>query len=303
MSGFFEGILTGVWMYTKSPLFYVLIGLLLLRGVYRIKRPAIRGAIGEWMVNRKLTKLGAEYHIFADVYVPNGEGGYTQVDHIVLSPYGVFVIETKHYSGWIYGSERQKNWTQVIYKRKERLYNPIWQNYGHIQSLKGYLHKEELDVHSIISFSSDATFKFKEPFETAYVIHVNELNRVIKNYHETVFTEIELSHMNQSLEKLLITEKQEKRKVKKEHLHSVKSKQKEQKPRQSVNTKSKQQKNASKELNQVELKKRVDVTKPIESVGNCPRCASELVQRKGKFGEFTGCSAYPKCRYTLKTKA
>ncbi|MCM3756355.1 NERD domain-containing protein [Sporosarcina aquimarina] len=303
MSGFYEGILTGIWMYTKSPLFYVLIGLLLLRVVYRIKRPAIRGAVGEWQVNRKLAKLGDEYRIFSDIYVPNGEGGYTQVDHIVLSHYGVFVIETKHYSGWIYGSERQKNWTQVIYKRKERMYNPIWQNYGHIQSLKGYLHKEELEVHSIISFSSDATFKFKEPFETADVIQIHELNHVIKTYHETVFTEIELSHMNQSLEKLRMTDKQEKRKVKKEHLQSVKSKKREQKPRQIVTAKSKQKKDRINELNQVKIKKQVNLRNSTETLGSCPRCASELVQRKGRFGEFTGCSAYPKCRFTLKTEA
>lgn len=302
MSGFFDGVFNGIWMYTKSPLFYVLMGLLLLRGVYRIKRPAIRGAIGEWMVNRKLTKLGAEYRVFTDIYVPNGESGYTQVDHIVLSPYGVFVIETKHYSGWIYGSERQKNWTQVIYKRKERLYNPIWQNYEHIQSLKDYLHKEELGVHSIIVFSSDSTFKFKDPFETAFVIHIKELIRVIKNYNETVYTEFELNHMNLLLEKLCIADKQEKRRVKKAHIHSVKSKQREQKQRQSVNSNA-NQKTASKGSAQVKMKKQVDVMNPIISIGNCPRCASELVLRKGKFGEFKGCSAYPRCRYTLKTEA
>lgn len=295
--------MTGLLMYTKSPLFYLLLGLLLLRGVYQIKRPAIRGAIGEWIVNRKLSKLGAEYRIFADLYVPNGEGGNTQIDHIVTSPYGVFVIETKHYSGWIYGSDRQKNWTQVIYKRKERLYNPTWQNYGHIQSLKDYLHNEELEVHSIIVFSSDATFKFQKPFETAHVIHVNELSRVIKKYQESVFKDAEFNHINQLLEKLIIPDKQEKRIVKRAHLKSVKSKQVEQKPQRSAKSNTKLPKSGKRESDHVKLVKRGNSANHIDFIGNCPRCASELVYRNGKYGRFIGCSSYPTCRYTLKIEA
>lgn len=56
------------------------------------------------------------------------------IDHVVISKYGVFVIETKNYRGWIIGNEKSEYWTQVIYKRKERLYNPIKQNYGHIKA-------------------------------------------------------------------------------------------------------------------------------------------------------------------------
>jgi len=54
----------------------------------------------------------------------------------VVSNYGIFVIETKNYKGWIIGNEFDDYWTQVIFKRKEKLYNPIKQNYGHIQALK-----------------------------------------------------------------------------------------------------------------------------------------------------------------------
>jgi hypothetical protein len=63
----------------------------------------------------------------------------TQIDHIVVSNYGIFVIETKNYKGWIMGNEYDEYWRQVIYKRKEKLYNPIKQNYGHILALKGVL--------------------------------------------------------------------------------------------------------------------------------------------------------------------
>ncbi|MGG0644131.1 NERD domain-containing protein [Sporosarcina gallistercoris] len=306
MTGFFEGFLTGIGMYTKSPLFYLLIVLLVLRVLYRVKRPAIRGVFGEWRVNRRLAKLGDEYRIFADMYVPDGKDGYTQIDHIVTSPYGIFVIETKHYSGWIFGRERQKNWTQVIYKRKEKMYNPIWQNFGHIQCLKTYLEIEELEMHSIIAFSSDAKLKFKEPFETAHVINVNELKKVINRYVDIVLSETELRDINKSLEQLSFTDKKQKRRVKAAHLKSVKSKQSGQKPDRPHLSKVefKPNKSASKKIESVvELNPSIHTGPQVGSLGYCPRCTHELVQRNGKFGEFVGCSAFPKCRYTLKKEA
>ncbi|REB08795.1 DNA topoisomerase I [Sporosarcina sp. BI001-red] len=306
MTEFMTGFLSGILIYTKIPIFYVLIGLVVLRMIYKLKRPAIKGAIGEWKVNRKLAKLGDDYRVFGDLYVLKVEGGHTQVDHVVTSRKGVFVIETKHYSGWIFGSDRHKNWTQVIYKRKEKMYNPIWQNFGHIQSLRSYLNNEDLDMHSIITFSSDATFKFKEPFETAHVIHVNELEKVFGKYEDIVMSEGELKKINDSLEQLIFTDKQEKKRVKQAHLKSVKSKQTSQETQKSKVPKSKLRTTKSvseKTETVVSLKTPVDTATKTSSPGGCPRCGSELVQRKGKFGEFVGCSAYPKCRYTLKKEA
>ena len=62
-----------------------------------------------------------------------------QIDHVVVSIYGIFVIETKNYSGWIFGDENSQYWAQVIYKTKNRFYNPILQNRGHIKALQGLL--------------------------------------------------------------------------------------------------------------------------------------------------------------------
>lgn len=63
----------------------------------------------------------------------------TQIDHVVIPNYGIFVIETKNYKGWIIGNEFDDYWKQIIYKRKEKLHNPIKQNYGHIMVLKEHL--------------------------------------------------------------------------------------------------------------------------------------------------------------------
>ena len=53
------------------------------------------------------------YHRVHDVIIPSNHGT-TQVDHILVSPFGIFVVETKNYKVWIYGSADQSTWTQVI---------------------------------------------------------------------------------------------------------------------------------------------------------------------------------------------
>lgn len=83
-----------------------------------------KGKIAEKMVHHKLMQLPEEYHVIDNVlFMSNGRS--TQIDHIVVSPYAVFVIETKGYKGWILGGESIEYWTQSIYghKRKELCVN------------------------------------------------------------------------------------------------------------------------------------------------------------------------------------
>ncbi|TYS72460.1 NERD domain-containing protein [Sutcliffiella horikoshii] len=78
---------------------------LFLAGMLYLKAnlPRIKGAVGERAVNKELEKLGPLFTVYHDLYVPNENGGTSQVDHVVTSPTGIFVIETKHYDGWIFG--------------------------------------------------------------------------------------------------------------------------------------------------------------------------------------------------------
>ena len=79
-----------------------------------------------------------KYYKYNDILLPK-EQGTTQIDHIVVSQYGIFVIETKNLSGWIYGDQYNKYWTQKFFKKTYRFYNPIHQNYGHIKTLEALL--------------------------------------------------------------------------------------------------------------------------------------------------------------------
>ena len=78
----------------------------------RFNSPSRRGATGEKFVAWRLRfGLPDEYLILNDVYLPLPDGTTTQIDHIVVSQYGVFVVETKCYKGWIFGNAESKVWT------------------------------------------------------------------------------------------------------------------------------------------------------------------------------------------------
>ena len=283
MAGFYEGIWSVVKMFTASSVFPIVVIFLVLSIILRWKMPIIKGKYGEWIVKSKLRNLGDAYTVFHDVYIPNGERGLTQVDHIVTSVYGVFVIETKHYDGWIFGDEFKPYWTQVIYKKKTKMYNPIRQNYGHVQALRTYLGQEEMtDIHSIIAFSSSSTFKFNKDFTSAHVIQFPDLIATIKQHKDQRISEALLKRINTKLSGLLAIDKDDRKRLKAEHMQSIRE---------------------SKAIKQVINRQSVDEKKMSMQVAStihhaCPKCNGQLTLKNGRYGKFFGCTNYPKCRHT-----
>jgi hypothetical protein len=109
------------------------------------------------------------FHLLNNVTLPF-QDGTTQLDHVLVSTKGIFVIETKHYSGWIFANENSQHWTQIIYRLKNRFQNPVHQNYRHlkaIQQLLDFLPKEQL--HSVVVFSGNAVFKSPLPNGVVYL--------------------------------------------------------------------------------------------------------------------------------------
>ena len=104
-----------------------------------------------------------DYHLMNHVTLLLKDGT-TQIDHILVSRFGVFVIETKDYKGWIFANAKQANWTQMIFKRKFKFQNPIFQNLRHVravQSLLEFLPPEV--VKSVVVFTGEAEFKTEVP--------------------------------------------------------------------------------------------------------------------------------------------
>lgn len=123
-----------------------------------------KGEQGEAMLRQHtdLSLADKGYHALHDLLIPLYEST-TQIDHLYVSRYGIFVVETKNYAGWIYGDAEQKQWTQVLYQQKRRFYNPLKQNETHIKAL-AYLLKLPMETfHSIVVFVGEAEFKTALP--------------------------------------------------------------------------------------------------------------------------------------------
>ena len=118
------------------------------------------------------------------------EDGSTQIDHILLTQNGIFIIETKDYTGWIFGSEKQSQWTQKIFKKTYRFQNPLHQNYKHlivVQGLLDFLPKTHFK--SLVVFTSKSEFKTQLP---SNVIHLPDLPKSINESSPTAISQDEL---------------------------------------------------------------------------------------------------------------
>ena len=119
---------------------------------------------GEAIVTRALRQFSApNYHLLNHVTLPL-ESASTQVDHILISRFGIFVIETKDHGGWIFAGAEDRYWTQVFYGNKFRFQNPLRQNRGHvlaIQELLEFLPPEA--IRSAVVFTGNAKFKTSVP--------------------------------------------------------------------------------------------------------------------------------------------
>jgi hypothetical protein len=121
--------------------------------------------LGEERVSQALqTRSPApDYHLLNHITL-SIEGGTTQIDHILISRFGVFVIETKDYSGWIFANATHANWTQVLFSAKYQFQNPIHQNYRHVVAVQQLLDFLPVNaVQSVVVFVGDAEFKTEIP--------------------------------------------------------------------------------------------------------------------------------------------
>ncbi|MGP4716503.1 NERD domain-containing protein [Psychrobacter sp. T6-6] len=128
-------------------------------------KSSFKGFLGETVINVAMwLKLEKDiYHRLNSITLPKDKGGSTQIDHVIVSVYGIFVIETKNYKGWIYGSEKQKQWTQVFPNgSKFKFQNPLRQNYLHIKTLADLLGLDLSYFHSMIAFIGECELKTRD---------------------------------------------------------------------------------------------------------------------------------------------
>lgn len=155
--------------------------------------PVVKGWFGEALV-----RLSARIRLKSTIYRPfhnvtlQDEGGTTQIDHIFVSPYGVFVVETKNMKGWIFGGERQATWTQTIYRSSRKFQNPLRQNYRHTEAIRKLLDLDKEAVHSIVVFAGHSTFKTKMP---PNVVHGGGYIGYIRKFRRRVFDDAQIEDL------------------------------------------------------------------------------------------------------------
>ena len=193
----------------KNPFSLILLISGILGTIYYKK---FRGFMGEFWVKVELNKLSKDKYIVLNNIMIKSSKGSHQIDHIVISKYGIFVIEMKNYYGLITGDEYKDKWTQHLGKNKYYFNNPIHQNYGHIKALANLLNIDENKFFSIICFSNQAKLKVicKTPIVQTY-----EIALTIGKYQEEILDNIE--QISETIIKNNIKDK----KVKKEHTSKI----------------------------------------------------------------------------------
>lgn len=161
-----------------------------------------KGAYGEETVASLLQSLPKEYHIFNDIYILV-DGRSIQIDHVVISVYGIFVIETKNYGGWIFGSDRYEKWIENFYGQKYYFYNPVKQNYTHLKALQKVLRIPIDKFVSVVVFLERAELKCNTK---GNVIYSSELNDFIKGYNQAIMTPSHVDNAINTLSNALVAD-------------------------------------------------------------------------------------------------
>jgi restriction system protein len=157
---------------------------------------ALRGWFGEKKAafNMWLSLDSSTYRRFHDVIIPS-RNGTTQIDHLLVSPYGLFIVETKNKKGWIFGSGDQPKWTQTLYGKKYSFQNPIRQTFRQKKVLSEFLGVKESMIQSVIYFVGDCKFKTQLP---ANVIS-SGLGRYIKRFVNRIIMPEEIHRIVETL--------------------------------------------------------------------------------------------------------
>ena len=161
-----------------------------------ILRPKIKGWVGEvkTRLSQKVFLDSKVYTTFSN-FIIKDEQGSTQIDHITVSKYGIFVVETKDWTGRIYGNERDAKWTQNIYGNKKQFQNPLHQNYRHTMSLSKYLDIQKEKIHSIVMVWGDCKFKTKMPENVIRGGIQGDTDYIKNKFTEVVFTDEEVTNI------------------------------------------------------------------------------------------------------------
>jgi hypothetical protein len=159
---------------------------------------SLRGWFGEKKTtfNMWLSLDKEVYRRFHNLIIPS-KNGTTQIDHLLVSPYGLFIVETKNKKGWIFGSGDQPKWTQSIYGKKYSFQNPLRQTFRQKKVLSEYLGLDESNIHTVVFFVGDCKFKTRLPENVLNA----RLGKYIKQFKNPIISPLEIDRIVVQLER------------------------------------------------------------------------------------------------------
>lgn len=170
-------------------LFILTLKILIFKLFYKNIVAKLKGTLGELKVNRIHHAFLDKriHHSLNNILLHTKDGGTTQIDHVIISVYGISVIETKNMKGWIFGSEKQDMWTQTFRKTKYSFQNPLRQNYKHVKALSELLNLPDDKFIPIITFTGNCEFKTKMPdnvLKENHIPYILSKNEMLLSYDE-----------------------------------------------------------------------------------------------------------------------
>lgn len=164
----------------------VILGVVVLRKAIKFSSPEHKGQVGEKRVAKAIGSLDPHFYRQMNNVMLKDRFGLTQIDHIVFSPYGIFVVETKNYSGWIFGSANSRKWCQVLPRERHYFQNPYRQNYRHIRCLSAVTGMPERNFIQVVAFMGDCDVKTRKELPKSFVTGKRELLAYIKLFDKRI---------------------------------------------------------------------------------------------------------------------
>ena len=291
------------------------------------------GRYGEYLTYKYLKHMEANGAKFLfNTYIPKENGETSEIDVLMICSKGIFVFESKNYSGWIFGSENQKNWYQTLpagrKSHKEHFYNPIMQNRSHIKHLRSYI-GTQIPMHSIIVFSDRCTLKsIQLNSNDIKVINRYNISHVVSAICKQTPTDLLNENSISDIYNKLYPFTQVDSTTKTQHITNIHNNLNKQNVQRSNPTNEKpvvpnvkvtdsaasiktnvesadtvtDNNTTEPAITEESENRSIEIAPPTPPQQKCPKCNGNLVLRTATRGtnmgkQFLGCSNYPKCRY------
>lgn len=259
------------------------------------------GKRGEKIVAKELARMRKKDHIVLnDLLLPTANGKTSQIDHVVVSTRGIFVIETKNHAGRISGGENAQYWQQHLSSRSQGFYNPILQNRSHLRAVRRHLPKLDAELFSTMVVFTEAwrlDIKADDIIIERSLLPDRHIKRTLIPEEEVrkrwwrpwrPSVVLDCHKIVTRIDGMVGEIARRPRILDRDSMRVIAEK---------LTAANVTDSSVRKQHTEYARRTSKDVSADI-SRGKCPRCGAQLVVRKTERGEFVGCSNYPACRFT-----